>query len=161
MTVLVRWFYVTLPYPFAVSCPNTKINLKSFAAFLVDRPRFLRALTACSNNPDVYCSYMTSSCKYALFSFLNRTEKNHTAKQLTNEFLIDSGASWHSEPTCPTLSVPTCLVATFLCFRLYHPQTKWKSTILSSFNVSQKEVPFIGGTMSHVAVTKLQTQNIL
>jgi hypothetical protein len=75
MTVLVRWFYLTLPYPFAVSCPNTKRNRKSFAALLVDRPRFRRALTACSNNPDVCCCYMTSSCKYALFSFLNRTEK--------------------------------------------------------------------------------------
>jgi hypothetical protein len=107
------------------------------------------------------CSYLTSSYKYALFSFFKPDRKKHTGKQLTNRFLIESGTSWHSEPTCPTLSVPTYPVATFLCFRVYHPQTKWKSTILSSSNVSQKEVPFMGGTMSHVAVTKLQTQNIL
>jgi hypothetical protein len=32
-------------------------------------------LSACSSVAGVCCSYMTASCKYALFSFLNRTEK--------------------------------------------------------------------------------------
>jgi hypothetical protein len=31
-------------------------------------------LTACSSAPDVCCLYVTSSCMYVLFSFLNRTE---------------------------------------------------------------------------------------
>jgi hypothetical protein len=38
---------------------------------------------------------------------------------------------------------------------------QWKSAILCSSSVSQKEVPFMVGTMSHVAVTKHQTQTIL
>ena len=48
-----------------------------------------------------------------------------------------------------------------LCFRLQHPQTQQKSTILTSSKVSQKKVSFMGGIISHVAVTKLCTQNIL
>jgi hypothetical protein len=143
------------PLPFCSILPTYEktsenpslLSLLTFHAFA--------ELSVCRSAPDVCCSYMTSSCKYALFSFLNRTEKNHTGTQLTNKFLIESGASWHSEPTCPTLRVPTCPVATFLCFRLHHPQTQWKSTVLFSFNVSQKEVPLMGGTMLHVAVTKL------
>ena len=107
-------------------------------------------------------SYLTSSCDYALFSFLKRRGKDQTDKKLTSQLLIDSWASLHTELTSPTLRVPTCPFATFSCFRLYHhPQTQQKSTVLTSSKVSQQEVPLMGGTISHIAVTKIYTQNIL
>jgi hypothetical protein len=147
--------YVALSYPFAVCCLNTKRNLKILRRVSCWPSTFPHSSQLVAVSKGVCCSYMTSSCKYAFFSFLKGREKIRLVKQLTNTLLIESGASWHSEPTCLTLSVPTCPVATFLCFRLYHPQTWRKSTVLSSSNVSQKQVPFMGGTMSHVAVTKL------
>jgi len=39
----------------------------------------------------VCCYYLTSSFKYALFSFLKMREKDQTGKKLTNNLLIEKG----------------------------------------------------------------------
>jgi hypothetical protein len=88
-------------------------------------------------------------------------EKDQTGKKLTNNLLIEKGVSCYTGSTIPTLRVPTCPLVAFSCFRLHHPQTQQKSAILTSSKLSQKEVSFMGGTISHVAVNKLYTQNIL
>jgi hypothetical protein len=47
------------------------------------------------------------------------------------------------------------------CFRLHHPQTQCKSTILNSSSDSHKKALFMGGTISHATGTELETRNIL
>jgi hypothetical protein len=66
----------------------------------------------------VCCSYLTSSCNYAFFSFSKRRRNDQNCKKLTSQLLIDSGASLHTELTSPTLPVPTCPLAALSCFRL-------------------------------------------
>ena len=103
-----------------------KLIWKFFSAFLVDLPRFHAAVTS----RGVCCFYLTSSFKYELSSFLKWRGKDRTGKILTINLATESGASWHTEPRSLTLRVPTCLFATFLCFRLHHAQTQQKSKIL-------------------------------
>ena len=49
---------------------------KSFAALLTDLPCFCTAPTAFSSAQGMCCSYLTSSCKYELFTFLKGRDKN-------------------------------------------------------------------------------------
>jgi hypothetical protein len=111
---------------FQYSAKIQKWIWKFFAALLVDLLRFHTAL----KSRGVCCFYLTSSCRYELSSFLKRRGKDRTGKKLTINLATESGASWHTEPRSLTLSVPTCPVAMFLCFRLHHAQTQQKSTIL-------------------------------
>jgi hypothetical protein len=109
----------------------------------------------------VCCYSLSASFKYALFSFLKETDKDQTGKSLANKLLTESGSIRHTEPTNLTLCDPNCLRPTFSSFKLCHSRTQKQSTVLTSSKGSQKEVSLRGGTKSHVAVTKLETQNIL
>jgi hypothetical protein len=128
---------------------------KSFATFLVDLHVFVQLSHLVAGRQGLCCFYLTSSCKYTLFSFLKWRWKDHTGKTLTNISPTENVVSWRIEPTSPTLHVPTCPLATWSCFSHHHPQTQQKSTIFTSFKVSQKQTPFMGGTISHVAIIKL------
>jgi len=105
--------YVSLSYPVAVHCQKNKNESENSSPRSVLNFRLSHLVAV---RQGVCCSYLTSSCKYALFSFLKRRGKDQTVKKLTSQLIIDSGASWHTELTSPTLFVPTCHLATFFVF---------------------------------------------
>jgi hypothetical protein len=153
VTVIARCLLHHPLVPFCIILPKyEKESGNPSPCSLLTSHVFAQHLQLVAVRQGVCCCYLTSSCKYALFGFLKRRLKDQTGKKLTNKLLTEGGASWHLEPTSPTLRVPTFPLATFLCFRLHHPQTQRKPTIISSSNVSQKKVPLTCGTISRVAI---------
>jgi len=92
MTVLVRCF---LPQPLVPCCrtlpkkenENESENPSPRSVLTFELSNFVAV------RQGVICSYLTFSCKYALFSFLKRRGRDQTGKKLTNQLLIDSGTN--------------------------------------------------------------------
>jgi hypothetical protein len=117
MTLLVKSSLRHPPLPFCIILPKEEMKFENpsqrpFLTFHV----FAQLWQHVPVRQGMRCSCLTSSCKYALFSFSKRKLKYQTVKKLTYRLLTYSGPSWHTESTSRTLRVPTCPVATSLCF---------------------------------------------
>jgi hypothetical protein len=139
---------------------------KFFAVSLVDLPRFCTALTSRSSASRRVVLLSDLFLLVRIILFLKMEKRKQTAKKLTHKPPTERGVGWQIEPNSPTLRVPICHPVTFSCFRLHHPQTQEKSTILMGFQSYPKGGTLhgwhtitcscnhtMGGTLSHVAVT--------